>query len=83
MKELRRAARKKKPLDELEGYKTTLSTGEEQILGPSVVYFDTEKIGKVTGAVGYEQLEEMGANLDAAEKLIKEAKEKKFNGFDV
>lgn len=55
MKELRRAALEKKPLDyysleeirkllELEGYKTsgvktTLPTGEEQTLGPDKVYF--------------------------------------------
>lgn len=50
--------RQKKPLDyytpeeirkflELEGYKTsgvkvTLSTGEEQVLGPGTIYFDTD-----------------------------------------
>ena len=93
MKELARAARasKKKSLDyynleeirkflEMEGYKTsevktTLATGEEQILGPGVVYFDIKKVGTVTGTVGHE---EMGTNLNEAEKLIKEVKEKKI-----
>ena len=57
--------------------KTTLPTGEVEELGPGKVYFfGGPKTGIVTGTVGYEQLEEMGANLDAAEKLIKEAKEK-------
>ena len=35
--------------------------------------FDKQKVGTVTGTVGYEQLEEMGATLDEAERLIKEA----------
>ena len=59
------------------GVTTTLSTGEVEILGPGKVYFfGSPKTGTVTGTVGYEQLEEMGANLDEAEKLLKEAKEK-------
>ena len=54
--------------------KTTLSTGEEQVLGPGKIYvFGEPKVGTVTGTVGYEQLEEMGATLDEAERLIKEA----------
>ena len=56
---------------------TTLPTGEVDVLGPGKVYFfGGPKTGIVTGTVGYEQLEEMGANLDEAEKLLKEAKEK-------
>ncbi len=41
---------------------------------------DKQKIGTVTGTslLRNEELEEMGANLDEAEKLIKEAKEKKI-----
>jgi hypothetical protein len=50
-----------------------------ETLGPGKVYIlDESKVGVVTGTVGYEELEEMGANLDVAEKLIKEAKEKKI-----
>ena len=59
------------------GVTTHLPTGEVEVLGPGKVYFFGEpKTGIVTGTVGYEQLEEMGANLDEAEKLLKEAKEK-------
>lgn len=62
------------------GVTTTLPTGEVETLGPGKVYiFGGPKTGIVTGTVGYEQLEEMGANLDEAEKLLKEAKEKQVN----
>lgn len=90
MKELRRAMReweKKnyytedeiKKLLELEGHKvkgvrTILSDGSIEELGEGTVYFDTKK---VTATVGYEQLEEMGVNLNEADKLLKEAVEKK------
>jgi hypothetical protein len=40
--------------------------------------FDKQKVLTITGTVGYEQLEVMGARLSEAEKLIKEAKEKKI-----
>lgn len=69
----------KRSLGKVECVKTILPTGEEQMLGSGKVYiFDGPKIGTITGTVGYEQLEEMGANLDEAEKLIKEAREKKI-----
>lgn len=56
------------------GVTTTLSTGEVETLGPGKVYvFGGPKVGTVTGTVGYEQLKEMGATLDEAERLIKEA----------
>ena len=56
------------------GVTTTLPTGEVELLGPGEVsIFDKLKVGTVTGTVGYEQLEEMGANLDEAERLLKEA----------
>ena len=59
---------------ETSGVTTTLSTGEVQTLGPGKVYvFGPPKVGIVTGTVGYEQLEEMGATLNEAERLIKEA----------
>lgn len=81
-----RYRRRKKELDRIrrslgkvECVKTVLPTGEVETLGPGEVYiFGGPKVGIITGTVGYEQLEEMGANLDAAEKLIKEAKEKKI-----
>lgn len=95
MKELRRAAREKKPLDyysleeirkflDLEGYKTSgvktiLPTGEEQTLRPGKVYFfGGPKVGTVTGTslLCNEELEEMGAILDEAERLIKEARDR-------
>lgn len=51
-----------------------LPTGEVETLGPGKVYiFGGPKVGTVTGTVGYEQLEEMGATLNEAERLIKEA----------
>ena len=56
---------------------TTLPTGEVEVLGPGKVYFfGGPKVGTVTGTVGYEQLEEMGANLDEAERLLKEARDR-------
>ena len=56
---------------------TTLSTGEVEELGSGKVYiFGGPKVGTVTGTVGYEQLEEMGATLDEAEKLLKEARDR-------
>ena len=69
----------KSSLGKVECVKHTLPTGEVEILGPGEVYiFDRQKAGTFTSAVGYEELEEMGATLDEAEKLIKEAKEKKI-----
>ena len=69
----------KRSLGKVDCAKHTLSTGEVETLGPGKVYvFGGPKVGTVTGTVGYEQLEEMGATLDEAEKLIKEAKEKKI-----
>lgn len=66
--------RKALSIYETSGVTTTLSTGEVETLGPGKVYvFGGPKVGTVTGTVGYEQLEEMGATLDEAEKLIKEA----------
>ena len=63
------------------GVTTHLPTGEVEVLGPGTIIFDKKKVGTVTGTVGSslqsnEELEEMGANLDEAEKLLKEAKEK-------
>ena len=66
--------RKALSIYETSGVTTTLSTGEVETLGPGKVYvFGGPKVGTVTGTVGYEQLEEMGATLDEAERLIKEA----------
>ena len=57
--------------------KHTLPTGEVEVLGPGKVYFfGGPKTGIVTGTVGYEQLEEMGATLDEAERLLKEARDR-------
>ena len=59
--------------------KTTLSTGEVEELGPGKVYvFDKPKVGIVTGTslLCNEELEEMGATLDEAERLIKEARDR-------
>ena len=62
---------------ETSGVTTTLSTGEIETLGPGKVYiFGPPKVGIVTGTVGYEQLEEMGATLNEAERLIKEARDR-------
>lgn len=58
--------------------RSTLPTGEVEVLGPGTIIFDKQKVGTVTGTVGYEELEEMGVTLDATEKLIREAKEKKI-----
>lgn len=67
----------RRSLGKVECVKTVLSTGEVETLGPGKVYiFGGPKVGTVTGTVGYEQLEEMGANLDEAERLIKEARDR-------
>lgn len=59
------------------GVTTTFPTGEVETLGPGKVYiFGGPKTGTVTGTVGYEQLEEMGATLDEAERLLKEARDR-------
>jgi hypothetical protein len=66
--------RKALAIYETSGVTTTLSTGEVETLGPGKVYvFGGPKVGTVTSTVGYEQLEEMGATLNEAERLIKEA----------
>jgi hypothetical protein len=70
LKEIRRS------LGKVEYVKTTLPTGEIDILGPGKVFiFDKQKVGTVTGTslLCNEELEEMGATLDEAERLIKEA----------
>lgn len=75
-KELNKISRS---LGKVECVKQTLPTGEVETLGPGKVYiFGGPKVGTITGTVGYENLEEMGTNLNEVEKLIKEAKEKKI-----
>lgn len=70
----------RRSLGKVECVKTVLPTGEVETLGPGKVYiFGGPKVGTVTGTVGYEQLEEMGANLDEAERLIKEARDRTVN----
>ena len=70
----------RRSLGKVEYAKTTLPTGEMDVLGPGKVYiFGGPKTGIVTGTVGYEQLEEMGANLDEAERLLKEARDRTVN----
>ena len=70
----------RRSLGKVECVKTVLSTGEIETLGPGKVYiFGGPKVGTVTGTVGYEQLEEMGVNLDEAERLIKEARDRTVN----
>ena len=67
----------KSSLGKVECVKHTLPTGEVETLGPGEVYiFDRQKAGTFTSAVGYEQLEEMGATLNEAERLIKEARDR-------
>ena len=64
-------------LGRVEYAKHTLPTGEVEALEPGKLYvFGETKVGTVTGTVGYEQLDEMGANLDEAERLIKEARDR-------
>lgn len=64
----------KRSLGKVECVKTILPDGKMETLGSGKVYvFGEPKTGIVTGTVGYEELEEMGANLDEAERLIKEA----------
>ena len=58
--------------------KHTLPTGEVEVevgvLGPGEIYvFDKSKVGTVTGVVGEEEM------IDEAEKLIKEARDKKID----
>ena len=68
----------RRSLAKVECVKHTLPTGEVEMLGPGEVFiFDKQKVGVITGTVGYDNLKEMGATLNEAEKLIKEAKEKK------
>lgn len=72
----------RRSLGKVECVKTILPTGEEQTLGPGKVYvFDGPKVGTVTGTVGYEELEEMGATLNEAERLIKEACDKRADAL--
>ena len=69
----------RRSLGKVECVKTILPTGEEQILGPGKVYiFGGPKTGTVTGIslLRNEELEEMGATLDEAERLIKEARDR-------
>jgi hypothetical protein len=67
-KELNRIRRS---VGKVECVKSTVPTGK-------VYVFGGPKIGTVTGTVGYEQLEEMGATLNEAEKLIKNARDWKI-----
>ena len=58
----------------MECVKHTLPTGEVEMLGPGeVLIFDKQKVGIVTSLHSNEELEEMGATLNEAERLIKEA----------
>ena len=67
----------RRSLGKVDCAKHTLPTGEVDVLGPGKVYFfGGPKTGIVTGTVGYEQLEEMGATLDEAERLLKEARDR-------
>ena len=64
----------------MQAYKTSgvtnyLPTGEVEVLGPGKVLFDKQRVGTVTGT-SLLCNEELGADLDEAEKLLKEAKEK-------
>lgn len=72
LKEIRRS------LGKVECVKTTLPTGEVEELGPGKVYiFGGPKVGTVTGTslLCNEELEE----IDEAERLIKEARDKKID----
>ena len=51
--------------------------GKAECISDKVYVFNPSKTIILTGTVGYEQLEAMGATLNEAERLIKEAKEKK------
>lgn len=58
---------------ELNKIRRSLGTGEVETLGPGKMFvFDKQKVGTVTGTSLHRNEE-----LDVAEKLIKEAKEKK------
>ena len=69
----------RRSLGKVECVKTVLPTGEVETLGPGKVYiFGGPKVGTVTGTslLCNEELEEMGATLDEAERLIKEARDR-------
>lgn len=53
------------------GVTTYLPTGKVEVLGPGKVFFDKQKVGIATGTSLL-----CNENLDEAEKLLKEAKEK-------
>ena len=75
-KELNRIRRS---LGKVECIKHTLPEGNVEILGPGEVFiFDKQKVGTVTGTSLHsnEELEEMGATLDEAERLLKEARDR-------
>ena len=72
----------RRSLGKVEYVKHTLPTGEVETLGPGKVYiFGGPKTGVVTGTslLCNEELEEMGATLDEAERLIKEARDRTVN----
>jgi hypothetical protein len=65
----------RRSLGKVECAKHTLPTGEVETLGPGkVLIFDKQKVGTVTSLHSNE--EEMGGNLDEAERIIKEARER-------
>lgn len=69
----------RRSLGKVECVKTILPTGEVETLGSGKVYvFGGPKVGTVTGTslLCNEELEEMGATLDEAERLIKEARKR-------
>ena len=69
----------RRSLGKVECAKHTLPTGEVEGLGPGkVLIFDKQKVGTVTGTSLHsnEELEEMGVNLNEAERLIKEARDR-------
>lgn len=73
--------RTQKELDRIRASFCKVPIGELE--SDKVYVFSEPKVGTVTGTVGSsllcnEELKEMDANLDEAEKLIKEAKEKKI-----
>ena len=73
----RRLRKVRRLLGKVECVKTTLSTGEVETLGPGKVLIeDKQKVGTVTGtSLLRNELEE----LDEAERLIKEARDKKID----
>ena len=61
---------------ELERARRSLREAEYNLyISTPIKSFDTKKTGTVTATVGYENLKEMGATLNEAEKLIKEARD--------